>query len=101
MRFRFAAAALVTPAFSMLAQQRAMTAADYARAERYMSYNTTPLVTGAPVRPTWISADRFVYRRATTTGGGEVMIVDPTKGTRTRLLDDPKMAAAVSTALGA
>jgi dipeptidyl aminopeptidase/acylaminoacyl peptidase len=99
MRFSFAAVALVTPAFSILAQQRAMTAADYARAERFMNYNTTPLVTGAPVRPTWISGERFVYRRSTPTGGGEVMIVDPIRGTRTRLLDDPRMSAAVAAAL--
>ena len=100
MRFRFAAVALATPAFSILAQQRAMPAAEYARAERYMSYNTTPLVTGAAVRPTWISDDRFVYRRSTAAGGGDVMIVDPVHGTRTRLLDDPKMSAAVAAALG-
>src|SRR5690242_15175107 len=101
MHFRFAAVALATPAFSLVAQQRAMTAADYARAERYMSYNTTPLVGGAPVRPTWIADDRFVYRRSTPAGGGDVMVVDPVKGTRTRLLDDPKISAAVATALGA
>jgi len=101
MQLRLAAVALATPALSILAQQRTMSADEYARAERYMSYNTAPLVSGAPVRPTWISGERFVYRRTTPTGGGEVMIVDPTRGTRTRLLDDPRISAAVATALGA
>ena len=35
--------------------QQQMTAADYARAERFMSYNTTPLVLHSAGRPTWIS----------------------------------------------
>ena len=70
MQLRLAAVALATPALSILAQQRTMSADEYARAERYMSYNTAPLVSGAPVRPTWISGERFVYRRTTPTGGG-------------------------------
>jgi hypothetical protein len=32
---------------------RALTAADYARAEQFLTRNTVPLVTGAAVRPTW------------------------------------------------
>ena len=39
----------------------ALTAADYARAEKFMGYNTTPLVLHGGVRPTWLGAgdDRF------------------------------------------
>ncbi len=100
MRFGLAVALIAAVATEAFAQQRPITAADYARAERYMTYNTTPLVTGGAVRPTWISGDRFVYHRGTETAG-EVIVADPTKGTRARLLDDPRMSAAVATALGA
>ncbi len=100
MRFRLAIAAIVSAASPVVAQQRAMTNADYARAERYMSYNTAPLVAGGAVRPTWLPADRFVYRVAASDSSGDVMIVDPVRGTRARLLDDAKLAATVATALG-
>lgn len=72
----------------LLAQQpaRALTAADYARAEQYLSRNAAPLVTGAPVRPTWLSDGRFWYRN-TVPGGREFIVVDPTRKTRTRTLD--------------
>ena len=99
MRFRLAIAA-VASASPVVAQQRAMTNADYARAERFMSYNTAPLVAGGAVRPTWLPADRFVYRVAASDSSGDVMIVDPVRGTRARLLDDAKLAATVATALG-
>jgi dipeptidyl-peptidase 4 len=99
MRFHLIATAALAGAAPLLAQQRAMTSADYARAERYMGYNTAPLVTGGAVRPTWLSGDRFVYRSATASGG-DVILVDPAKRTRTRLLDDTRLAAAVAAALG-
>ena len=100
MRFRLVIAAVVSAASPVVAQQRAMTTADYARAERYMSYNTAPLVAGGAVRPTWLPGDRFVYRVAAADSSGDVIIVDPARGTRARLLDDAKLAAAVATALG-
>src|SRR5439155_7579578 len=67
---------------------------------RYMSYNTAPLVAGGAVRPTWLAGDRFVYRVAAADSSGDVMIVDPVRGTRARLLDDAKLAAAAAAALG-
>ena len=90
MRFRLAIAA-VASASPVVAQQRAMTNADYARAERFMSYNTAPLVAGGAVRPTWLPADRFVYRTSTSDSSGDVMIVDAVRGTRARLLDDANL----------
>ncbi|HKR30509.1 MAG TPA: hypothetical protein VJT08_08530, partial [Terriglobales bacterium] len=38
-----------------------ITADDYARAEKFMPYNTTPLVFGT-VRPSWLKDDRFWFR---------------------------------------
>jgi dipeptidyl aminopeptidase/acylaminoacyl peptidase len=78
-----AASALVVP---VIAQQRAgslraMTAADYARAEKFMTWNTTPLVYRSGVRPTWIDGDRFWYR-VTTATGSEAILVDAAKGAK-------------------
>jgi dipeptidyl-peptidase-4 len=60
---------------------RALTAADYARAEQFMTWNTTPLLFRSGVRPTWLAGDRFWYR-ITTPAGSEAVLVDPTKGTK-------------------
>ena len=60
---------------------RALTAADYARAERFMSWNTTPLVFRNGVAPTWIADDHFWYR-VTTPTGNEAILVDPGTGTK-------------------
>src|SRR3954471_24638945 len=68
-----------------MAQQRssvpahALTAADYARAQRFMSWNTAPLVYRNGVSPTWIADDRFWYRVTTPAGNGTVL-VDPKTG---------------------
>ena len=65
------------------AAPRALTADDYARAERFMGYNTTPLVLRSGVSPTWLDGDRFWYR-TTTENGSETFLIDPAKGTRER-----------------
>ena len=92
LRYRFAffvavlAAAVELP---LRAQQpgptpQALTAADYARAEKFMGYNTTPLVLHSGVRPTWVpgdTGDRFWYR-VTTEKGIEVVMIDPATGRR-------------------
>jgi dipeptidyl-peptidase-4 len=76
---------------------RALTAADYARAEKFMGYNTTPLVFRSGVRPNWMPDDRFWYR-VTTAEGSEFLLVDPAKGTREPAFDHAKVAAALSAA---
>src|SRR5258705_10685577 len=65
------------------AQQPALTAADYARAERFLRDNVTPLVFGVGVQPVWISGNRFGYR-IRSKAGNEIILVDPTRGTRGR-----------------
>ncbi len=67
--------------FSALAQQPALTAADYARAEKMMGYNTSPLVDRNDVRPTFLPDGRFWYRNLTPTGV-EYVLIDPKDGTR-------------------
>ena len=81
------------------AQQHALTGDDYARAEKFMNYNTAPLALRTGVRPTWIADDRFWYRVATE-NGNEFIMVDPTRGTRGPAFDHAKLAAALSAASG-
>jgi dipeptidyl aminopeptidase/acylaminoacyl peptidase len=80
--------------------QRALAAADYARAEKFMSYNTASLVSGASVRPRWLPDERFWYRNATE-AGSEFVMVDPARGTRAPAFDHARLAAALSAAAGA
>ena len=82
------------------AQQHALTSDDYARAEKFMPYNTAPLVLHSGVRPNWLPDDRFTYR-ITTSEGSEFLIVDPAKATREPAFDHAKLAAALSAAAGA
>ena len=87
----------------VMAQQtdppRTLTASDYARAEKWMPYNTNPLVFRSGVRPTWQADDRFWYR-ITTAEGSEFLLVDAAKGTRAPAFDHAKLAAALSAATG-
>lgn len=87
---------------SCFAQQpaRVLTAADYAHAEKFMTYNTTPLVFGTGIRPNWLPGDRFWYR-VTRESGSEFILVDPAKGTRAPAFDHAKLAAALSTVANA
>src|SRR6516225_2497844 len=59
----------------------ALTADEYAHAERFMTYNTTPLVLHAGVRPRWVSNERFWYRTMTEKGS-EAFLIDGTTRTR-------------------
>ncbi|HEV2385936.1 MAG TPA: DPP IV N-terminal domain-containing protein [Candidatus Acidoferrales bacterium] len=78
---------------------RTLTADDYARAEKFMPYNTTPLVLRAVTHPTWGSNDRLWYR-ATIAQGSEFVLVDPAKRTRGPAFDQARLAAALSAASG-
>jgi dipeptidyl aminopeptidase/acylaminoacyl peptidase len=97
MRSRLIFAAIIVGATPTLAQQRAITSADYARAERYMAYNTTPLAFGSAVRPAWLPDERFWYRNVSSSGV-EFIVVDPSRKTRTNLLAEPTLAGAIAAA---
>ena len=66
---------------------RALTADDYARAEKFMSYHTAPLVLNAGIRPSWLPGDRFWYRKSLKDGGSEFILVDPARKTRRPAFD--------------
>ena len=75
-----AIASIIFALFSLgLAQQ--LTAADYARAEKMLAYNTAPLVDRASVRPIFLPDGRFWYQVLTATGR-EFVLVDPSSGTK-------------------
>ena len=73
--FVFALLAVATPGLA-LAQASAslapaaLTADDYARAERFLAAAANPLVVGGTVNATRLPDDRFTYRSSTGEGGG-------------------------------
>jgi dipeptidyl aminopeptidase/acylaminoacyl peptidase len=81
-----------------VAQQKALTATDYARAEKFMGYNTNPLVDHS-ITPTWLPDGRFWYRDSSG-NGSEFVVFDPVKLTRQSAFDHEKVAAALSKATG-
>lgn len=112
MRFRAHALCLLLPAGAMIfagpasssaGQQSsgsavAVTAADYRRAEKFLPYNTTPLVFHE-VRATWLPGDRFWYRDSGPEGI-EFVMFDAAHGTRQPAFDRAQVAAALSAAAG-
>ncbi len=95
--------AIVTtvPGTVLAAQQapRALTAADYARAERFLGANTDDLVLGGTVSPSWSEDERFWFRNRTPEGE-EYVVVDPDGRSRARAFDHPRLASALSAAAG-
>src|SRR5580700_1548573 len=81
------------------AGQRAFTADDYKRAEKFMVYNVRPLVFHDG-RGTWLADDRYLFRD-TGPEGSEFVIFDAAHGTRQPAFDHAKIAAALSSAAGA
>jgi dipeptidyl aminopeptidase/acylaminoacyl peptidase len=89
----------LAPAPASAQQRPVLTAQDYARAERFLSYNTQPLVDGSASQPNWLANDRFWYR-VLTAQGSEYVLVDPARKTRSVAFDQAKLAAALSSASG-
>lgn len=100
-RFVLAAVAVVLMASPAAEAQspRQLTAEDYTRAEKFLGYNTNPLVLNAGVRPTWLPDGRFWYRTLREVGP-EFVLVDPVKRTKAPAFDHDKVAAALSVAAG-
>ncbi|HZE07218.1 MAG TPA: DPP IV N-terminal domain-containing protein [Gemmatimonadaceae bacterium] len=73
-------AGVAVPASSQQPPER-LTAADYARAERFLRNNVMPLVSGIGVQPSWLGGDRFWYR-SSRAGGVDLVVVDPTRALR-------------------
>ena len=78
---------------------RQFTAADYARAERFLAPATTTLVVGLNVQANWLNDGRFWYRRIGS-GINEFVLVDPVKKSRPPAFDHAKVAAVLPSAAG-
>ena len=71
---------------------------DYGKAERFLRWNTTNMISGDEVTPHWMAGgNRFWYRNKTRTGA-EFVLVDPPRNVKTLLFDNARMAAAMTVA---
>ena len=77
--------------------QPAVTAADYAGAERFLGASTDPLMSGVVTGARWLADDRLTYRNRIPEGT-EFIVADPSAGTRGRAFDHGRMARALSEA---
>jgi len=73
----------------------ALTARDYARAEKFLGYNTAPLIDRAGARPNWLPDERFWYRVLTPTGS-QFVLINPASGSRQTFADQTKLNAAIA-----
>jgi Tol biopolymer transport system component/dienelactone hydrolase len=79
------------------AQPRTVTAADYARAEKFLGANLAGRMTHSGVLPHWLPDERFWYR-IRTGNGTEFFLVDPVRATREPAFDQTRLAVALSAA---
>ncbi len=84
---------------SFAQQKDSLTAADYKRAENFLSWRTQPYVDNIFYGINWITPDMFWYRKLTEQGS-EYIMVNAAKGTSTVAFDQQKMAEALSNATG-
>ena len=94
----FAAFAALVP-MAPLHAQKVYTAQDYSNAERWMSYNTQPLVSGTVSGITYLPDGRVFYHQRTATGT-VYRIADASKRTSVAAFDNAKLAAALGKASG-
>src|SRR5688500_1989636 len=81
-RILFAASIVIAlVAQAAVAQAQTVTAQEYARAEKMLSYNTAPLVDRSVVRPTFLP-DGEVWDQVLTPTGREYALVNPADGSR-------------------
>ena len=76
------AVAVAAPLSVAHAQSRVLTAADYARAEKFLGFNTQTLVSNTGVQPSWLPDGRFTYRVRQPDGSQPIMLVNA-KGVKT------------------
>jgi dipeptidyl aminopeptidase/acylaminoacyl peptidase len=80
----------------MAQQPRQYTKEDYARAERFMTYNVQALSSTGVVRAKWLADGRFWYRE-TAADGWNFVLVDPATKTKAPAFDQAKVADALKT----
>ncbi|MFC1555244.1 DPP IV N-terminal domain-containing protein [candidate division KSB1 bacterium] len=92
---------LLTGAYSCVNQQYGgkIDEAMYAHAEKFLSGNTSSLVTGTMSGPVWMTDGLLQYRK-TVPGGNEFVLVNPEDGTKTSPFDQERLAGALSDVTG-
>jgi len=81
------------------AQGRTLSAGDYAQAERFMGYNTAPLVDHDVHRVKWLDDTHFWYRDHDA-GGDHVMLMGAATGNAAPAFNQARLAAALGKASG-
>lgn len=81
------------------AQAPAVTADDYARAEKFLPHNTAPLVDHVPAMLAWIDDGQFTYRDHDA-GGDRFLRVDAAHGGVVPAFDHVRLARALADAAG-
>jgi hypothetical protein len=89
------AIAVAAPLSVAHAQSRVLTAADYARAEKFLGFNTQPLVSNTGVQPSWLPDGRFTYRVRLPDGSQPVVLVNA-KGVKTNCVAAPTLPVAIT-----
>ncbi len=97
-RWGWAVAAACVCTTSSAQVGRVYTTADYAQAEKFMSYNVDPLVFHTVEKPEWLADGRFWYRDAGP-DGVTYMLVDPARRTKVPAFDHAKLARALNEAI--
>jgi dipeptidyl aminopeptidase/acylaminoacyl peptidase len=71
---------------------------DYSRAEQFLNWNASNLISGDQVSPVWLEdGNRFWYRNKTGSGS-EFVLIDPVRNRRSPVFDHARLAAALSVA---
>src|SRR5437764_12717107 len=86
----------ILPSTALPQARPALTADDYARAERFLGPTVGRLVSGIPGRPIWLPDGRAAYRASTPTGGGRFVMVAPRRRTRAGRADHGRLREAAS-----
>ena len=80
----------------------ALTAEDYARAERFLQWNESRYVRNGDIKPHWVDGeDRLWYLRTSADGGKKFVVVDAINGRETPAFDQNAIADSISKRTGA
>lgn len=85
----------LVPQLAAQAAPRQLTAADYAKAERWLGFGTSPLVFGIGVNPNWLANEQFTYSVQHPDRSRPMILVDPAKGTKTNCAANAAVCDAV------
>lgn len=84
--------------FTLKAQNKALTEADYARAEQFLGYNIESFVDEGAGRPVWVG-NKFWYL-SKTDKGNQFLLVNPSNRAKSPLFDHQRLAAELGKATG-